>query len=201
LPEDAWLRQALLHRHIRRLDPDARDVSSVDLERLANEIDSITRVSVTKSLELVRHDFELVLRHKPQIEDVDPFELEVLPGESVYIPAARATLHLRHAPSHVRGAQRFVLPAGSEARFVVRNRRSGDRFQPLGMTADKKLKDFLIDRKIAAELRERIPLLVWNDTIVWVAGVEIAEPFKVTDPGAACYEVWVERDDHDDLHG
>jgi tRNA(Ile)-lysidine synthase len=28
LPEDLWLRQAILHRHIRRLEPAARDVSA-----------------------------------------------------------------------------------------------------------------------------------------------------------------------------
>ena len=209
LPEDAWLRQALLHRHIRRLDPSSRDVSSHDLVRLAAELDLVTRVSVTKSLELVRDEFELVLRRKSdEVEVVDPFELELAAGESVYIPEVRGTVGVAPAGRH-RGArhaarrvtQRFQLPAGAEPRFIVRNRRAGDRVQPLGMTTDKKLKDFLIDRKIAAELRDRIPLLLWNDAIVWVAGVEIAERFKVADPANVTYEVWLERDDHDDLHG
>ncbi|HEY2325153.1 MAG TPA: tRNA lysidine(34) synthetase TilS, partial [Thermoanaerobaculia bacterium] len=43
LPADPWLRRALLHRHIRRLDPEARDVSRSDLRR----------VTVTKNLELL----------------------------------------------------------------------------------------------------------------------------------------------------
>ena len=47
----------------------------------------------------------------------------------------------------------------------------------------KKLKDFLIDRKIAADVRDRLPLLVWNGEIVWIAGVEVSERFKVTAPG------------------
>jgi tRNA(Ile)-lysidine synthase len=60
------------------------------------------------------------------------------------------------------------------------------------MSHDKKLKDFLIDRKIAVEVRDSIPLLLWNDQIVWVAGVEISDAFKVTDPAGEQYEVWLE---------
>ena len=98
--------------------------------------------------------------------------------------------------------QRIQVPA--EGTFKVRNRRKGDRFQPLGMSCPKKLKDFLIDRKIAADVRDRIPLLLWNDEIVWVAGVEISERFKVTSPpGGRIYEVWTEGDgegDHSGIH-
>jgi tRNA(Ile)-lysidine synthetase-like protein len=61
-PADPWLRQAVLQRQIRRLDPHSRDVSAKDLERLASSIDTIKRVSVTKWLELVRRDGVLVLQ-------------------------------------------------------------------------------------------------------------------------------------------
>ncbi|HYO78288.1 MAG TPA: tRNA lysidine(34) synthetase TilS, partial [Thermoanaerobaculia bacterium] len=85
------------------------------------------------------------------------------------------------------------LPAGATATFTVRNRRSGDRFQPLGMSSSKKLKDFLIDRKIAAAVRDRLPLLIWNGDIVWIAGVEVSEQFKVTAAAAGeLYEVTIE---------
>ena len=84
------------------------------------------------------------------------------------------------------------LPASAPPRITIRNRRPGDRFQPLGMAKAKKLKDFLIDRKIALDLRDRLPLLVWNDEIVWVAGVEVSERFKVTGAEADRYEVWLE---------
>jgi tRNA(Ile)-lysidine synthetase-like protein len=61
LPESLWLRQALLHRHIHRLDPGARDVSARDLERLAGQLDGLRRVSVTKRLELASRNGTVVL--------------------------------------------------------------------------------------------------------------------------------------------
>ena len=62
---------------------------------------------------------------------------------------------------------------------VIRSRRSGDRFHPLGACGSKKLKDWFIDQKIPAELRDGIPLLAKDDEILWVMGYGISEQAKV----------------------
>jgi len=213
MPEDVWLRQALLLRHIQRLDPEARDVSAADLTRLAGAVSgsrgfgvalragprdretprlrNLTRTSVTKSLELLQDGGQLILqrREKPTPQ----FEVEIDAGTEVYIPEIATTVRIRRAtrqPSN----QLIQLPAGSKPHFTIRNRRDGDRFRPLGMAHDKKLKDLLIDRKIAASSRDRIPLLLYEDTIAWVAGVEVSELFKVTGQAADLYEVAIEQD-------
>jgi tRNA(Ile)-lysidine synthase len=199
-PEDAWLRQALLNRHIRRLGG-SREISSADLQRLASSVGDIRRVSVTRELELVHQRGALVLRRTP--EPTAPFEVQLRAGSSAFISEIGATISVERLENpKVEGrrlkvdsrpmAQLFQLPTGAAADFTVRNRRRGDRFQPLGLTSDKKLKDFLIDRKIGAEDRDGIPLLVWHGEIVWVAGVEISERFKVASPRGAVYEVKLE---------
>jgi tRNA(Ile)-lysidine synthase len=193
MPDDAWLRQALLLRHIRRLDPEARDVSAEDLERLAS---AETRTSVTKSVELLKEDDQIVLRRRDR-EPIPQFEIEIDAGTEVYIPEIKTTIRI-HPATGQPGNQQIQLPKGALPRFTIRNRRNGDRFRPLGMAHDKKLKDFLIDRKIAATSRDRIPLLLWNGTIVWVAGVEVSELFKVTGENADLYEVAIEQD-HESL--
>jgi tRNA(Ile)-lysidine synthase len=188
-PDDAWLRQALLHRHIHRLDTAARDVSARDLSRLAAQLDAIRRVSVTKSLELMRRGETLVLRGP--LEAIDAFEVDLTAERSAFLPLLDLTVHIAPGDANPR-QQTIQLPRGSEPRFLVRNRKPGDRFQPLGLTSPKKLKDFLIDRKIAAETRDTIPLLVWNGEIVWVAGVEVSERFKVASSDGDRYTVWLE---------
>jgi len=66
--------------------------------------------------------------------------------------------------------------------LIVRNRRPGDRFRPLGVGGRKKLQDFFVDRKIARNRRDAVPIVVdQDDRIVWVAGHEIDEAFRVTD--------------------
>ncbi|HET7433771.1 MAG TPA: tRNA lysidine(34) synthetase TilS [Thermoanaerobaculia bacterium] len=187
-PDDAWLRQALLQRHIRRLDPESRDVSAADLARLAN---ATRRTSVTKSVELLREDDHVVLRHRTT-ERPPVFESTLTAGTPLVIPEIATTIHIDRFNGTSNG-QRFQLPPNAFPTFIIRNRRPGDRFHPLGMPQSKKLKDFLIDRKIAARIRDTLPLLLWNGEIVWVAGVEVSEGFKVTaNPRGDQYVVWLE---------
>jgi tRNA(Ile)-lysidine synthase len=66
--------------------------------------------------------------------------------------------------------------------LIVRNRRPGDRFRPFGLGGRKKLQDYFVDRKIARDRRDAVPIVVdERDRIVWVAGHEIDEGFRVTD--------------------
>lgn len=87
--------------------------------------------------------------------------------------ALRATVRNR--------ATAVVAVDGWTAPLAVRNRRPGDRFRPFGLGGQKKLQDFLVDRKVARRDRDRVPLVVdENDRILWVAGHEIDEAFRVT---------------------
>jgi tRNA(Ile)-lysidine synthase len=67
----------------------------------------------------------------------------------------------------------------------LRTRQSGDTFQPLGMGEhSKKLKNWMIDRKIPQHLRDRIPLLIVNNEIAAIILPEqwiISEAFAVND--------------------
>jgi tRNA(Ile)-lysidine synthase len=196
-PGDEWLRGALLRRHIRRLDPHARDFDAL---RIAREVEAIKRIRVTKELELVRVGDALVLRKPPQATEA--FELELTEDHPAHFLGMTMRIGAPASSPAVVAASRaatfFQLPPGAVPAFLVRNRRNGDRFHPLGLSHPKKLKDFLIDRKIAAELRDRLPLLVWNGEIVWIAGVEVSERFKVTDPPGVLYRVWLDDDERDD---
>jgi len=63
----------------------------------------------------------------------------------------------------------------------VRVRRSGDRFQPLGMGGQSvKLSDFMINQKIPRRARSGWPLVCLGDEIVWAPGLRIAHPFRLT---------------------
>lgn len=67
--------------------------------------------------------------------------------------------------------------------LMVRNRRPGDRFRPVGSPGQKKLQDFFVDRKVPRAERDAVPLVVdAADRIIWVAGHAVDEAFRVTDP-------------------
>lgn len=184
MPDDSFLRQGLLLRHIRRLERATREVSRRDLERLASS--NVRRQNVTKCVELLRRDGLVILRRIP--EQPLAFEVPVTLGEPVLLSELGITLSIDRNGD----GQHITLPASTTPHFTVRNRRPGDRFQPLGMRETVKLKDFLIGRKVPREERDRLPLLVWNGEIVWIAGVEVSECFKTGLPDRDEYAVTIQ---------
>ena len=64
--------------------------------------------------------------------------------------------------------------------LVVRPRRAGDTFRPLGAPGRRKLKRFLIDCKVAAAIRDHIPLVLDQTGIVWVVGLRVDERVRIT---------------------
>ena len=62
----------------------------------------------------------------------------------------------------------------SDPEIRIRARLRGDRFQPYGMTSERKLQDFLVDRKVPAVERDAIPLLFIGGRLAWVVGHTVA---------------------------
>jgi tRNA(Ile)-lysidine synthase len=67
----------------------------------------------------------------------------------------------------------------STSKLLVRNRRPGDRFSPLGLNGYKKLKDFLIDLKVPVDERDKIPLVTDGENILWVVGYRISDIHRI----------------------
>ncbi len=84
------------------------------------------------------------------------------------------------------------LPAG----LAIRSRHPGERFYPLGMAGRrKKVSDLLIDRKIARSGRDRIPLLVAGEEVVWVVGLRLDGRFVAGPHTRRALRVWMEREE------
>lgn len=63
----------------------------------------------------------------------------------------------------------------------VRTWQPGDAFRPVGMSGrQKKLKDYFADLKVPRERRQRIPLVVSPEGILWIAGYRADHRFRVT---------------------
>jgi len=77
--------------------------------------------------------------------------------------------------------RRALLDAG-KLRFplLVRSRRQGDRYRPLGSSGRKKLKEIMRAKGIPAGERDRRPVFLSEGEIFWVLGLPVAEGFKLT---------------------
>ena len=77
--------------------------------------------------------------------------------------------------------------------IAIRHRRAGDRFRPLGLPAEKKLNQFMIDARIPHSWRDRIPIVCSPDRILWVVGYRTDESAKVTEKTRRVLEITLTR--------
>lgn len=78
--------------------------------------------------------------------------------------------------------------------LVLRSRKNGDRFRPLGMRGTKSVADFMVDTKVPRCDRDEIILLSSRNKIAWVVGYRICEDFKVTPKTRKIIKIKIERE-------
>lgn len=65
-------------------------------------------------------------------------------------------------------------------KLSLRNRRSGDRFNPFGMKGSKKIKDYFVDKKVSSDDRSKVLFLMNGDEIACVVGYDIADKYRAS---------------------
>jgi tRNA(Ile)-lysidine synthase len=64
--------------------------------------------------------------------------------------------------------------------LVVRYRKPGDRFIPLGLRAEKKVGKFLTAAQVPQEVRQKLLIISDSEKIIWVWPIRISEQAKIT---------------------
>jgi len=176
------VQKRLLRRALTMADP-AFHATSSTLERL------LTAIYHQKSMELpgflmVESTTNLiVLTRKPgapgycEIDVPGPGSYEFPPGKAVLC------FTIETDPKNVRFTPEIACLDADTASFplYIRNWKRGDSFTPLGMAGKKKLSDFFIDQKVPREQRKRIPLVLKDDHLLWVAGCQIDNQARITE--------------------
>ncbi len=180
------LQRHLLRRVLGEVLSDLTDIQSIHIEKMMEALSKPAGKRISLPRGLVFHVvYNTCLVTKGAI-DTCPFPLLEgeyrlnVPGDTA-LPGwrVRASVTQPGGKAEGFGACLDLDEAGSD--LVVRGRKAGDRFQPLGMGEPKKLQDFMVDAKIPRSWRERVPLVCSPEGIIWVVGWRIAERVRVTD--------------------
>ena len=123
------------------------------------------------------------LARRERRDDDCPYPAAVLeevlhvPGELDLMDGFRLTADIRRGKITEPGREWTATldPAILEGALVVRSRRPGDRFHPLGMPGPVKLQDFFVNAGVPRRWRDRVPLVESKGGIAWVAGHRPAE--------------------------
>lgn len=82
-----------------------------------------------------------------------------------------------------------------EKPIILRYRKDGDKFMPLGMSGNKKLKDLLMDLKIPKAERNKMPLICFGEDIAWVVGHRVSEKFKISKDTKNILQIRIESEE------
>jgi tRNA(Ile)-lysidine synthase len=157
-----------------------------------------TSWQLSDTLRLTTDEAALTLHTKPPA--LEPYEYPVELETPILIPQAGAWLEARllDAPPptlHAAPDCACIDADAVQGQLTVRNGRRGDRFQPLGMPAPKKLSDIFVDRKAPRAERWRLPLLCDAAGILWVPGYTIAARARITPQTTRALHITLRRND------
>lgn len=107
---------------------------------------------------------------------------------SIELPEGRYQLTWDILPKEIdRSSANAVLDLDClEFPLQIRSWVEGDRFNPLGMSSEKKISDFLIDNKVPLALKKEVKVLVSGNKIAWVVGMRIADWAKLSPATQKC---------------
>jgi tRNA(Ile)-lysidine synthase len=127
-------------------------------------------------------DRERLILHRNSCADWP--EANFFPGQTVtnaYFTLSTEVLDVSHFRRSARRSQtEFIDLDRLDNELILRHWRKGDRITPLGMDKPKKVSDIFIDLKVPLMLKCQIPVLVSGPKIVWLAGLVLADEFKVS---------------------
>jgi tRNA(Ile)-lysidine synthase len=123
----------------------------------------------------------------PQLSSDRPVKLEI-PG-SVRLQngwelragfVEDSTAALEQAGENTDQTQAWIDYDSLQRPLSLRGRKPGDRFKPLGLKGrSMKLSDLMINLKIPLRARDRWPLVLSGEEIVWVPGYRLAHQFRL----------------------
>ena len=117
---------------------------------------------------LLRDREHLILRQKEETENAPKINIETFETDNDFV-----LIKDKHIACL--DAEKVVLP------LEVRKWKKGDKFIPYGMKGQKKVSDYLTDKKFSLFQKEKQYVVCSEGKIVWLIGERIDDRFKITD--------------------
>lgn len=178
------LKRRVVREFIHKLKGDLREVSFEDIE-------SLLRLGKGKEYHLRKN---LILRRE---EDLFFLKGKTLPKiRYEYRWDGKSSLEIKEINLKLEGKklekenishfdfndqdQAYIDIAKIRFPLLVRNRRAGDRYQPLGAPGQKKLKEIMRAKGIPLSERDKRPVFISGEEIIWVLGLPVSERHKIS---------------------
>lgn len=183
--EHKAIKQRLIRMSIQKLIGDLQGFTE---QHIASLLELFTRLETGKRIDLpfgligrISYDDLIIERVTDNIHSDFKYKLEI--GENYFKDLnlnLKLTIIDNYNGLYLGKDKKYFDFNKIKGNLYIRNRKNGDRFVPFGMNGSKKIKDYFIDNKIPREKRDRIPLLVDKENILWIIGYGVSDLYKVS---------------------
>lgn len=189
------LRRRVVRMAVRNARGDLNNIDFQTIERVTNALDEARETQDRFQFDLqagnnygmtIRMTAETmsIYRRAPELSNCPIHVPLPVPGEQIISPWGLVVITSLSTQEDEKAQSNSVLCATLDADavrlpMVVRSRQPGDRIQPLGMMGSRKVQDILVDRKVPAHTRDKVPIIADSEGILWVAGHTISERAKL----------------------
>ena len=129
-------------------------------------------------------EYDRIIIRFDRIEPIQNYEYTITIPGTVDLKERRLILSARWATTDeidFKCSQKAYFDADKiKGSLLVRNRRCGDWFEPLGTRGSQKIKKLFIDRKIPRSERDRIALIADQESVIWIENMHLSERIKVS---------------------
>ena len=196
---DYAIQLRLVRKAISKVASGLRDISygqTQSVIALAKKLFSGKVVALASGAEAFYAYGEISIRRKerpPAKEKLEPKVLN-LPGETEFAGKKLITTFVNKEEMKSEKKKKNVIFVDNRkviGNLVVRNRRNGDIIYPFHSIGTKKLKDYLIDRKIPQDRRDSLVLVACDKEIVWFVGDTESGKYAAVDDSAEIMRIEV----------
>ena len=171
----------------------AKDIERKHLEAiidLAKNSPNGAKINLPHNLDVYKeYDYVTIAYKKPKLILKTEYDFKI--GTISFGDYGKLRVKKSKQPELVEGSLLIDLdkvPANAKWRV----RKEGDYIQKFG-GGTKKLKSYLIDKKIPARERDCLPVLASGNEILAIAGIEISEKVKVEDDVKTALKIEIEK--------
>lgn len=154
------------------------------LEKLTHDQKSGKRISLPLSIVASCEYDNLILERKNIQPEKIEYEYEVSVPGSVWVSEKNISVRLQIVTRDYidfKSEEKVYMDLDKIRQpLILRNRRDGDWFEPLGMRGRKKIKALFIDRKITRDERDKVMLIADGLSVVWIENMHLSDRVKIT---------------------
>ncbi len=178
------IKKRILHRALRLVTRGGKDIGSLQIEQLLELVDN----PGNRSLDLARgvravREYDKLIVEKKESETLESSpELGKLSYE-VLSDGNAVTEEFVRKESEANKYTKYMDYDKIDGPIELRSRRSGDYIMikdSKGRPGKKSLKKFMIDEKIPASEREKIPVVAVADKCIWLVGYRMSDDMELT---------------------